>query len=79
MKAKQLIQELLKLDPNTVVFIASDAEGNSYSVVSDVNTENGNLAFNGKTDNSSVEFGVLVDDGSEDKVFKRPAAILYPV
>jgi hypothetical protein len=44
-----------------------------------VNTENRNLAFNGKTDNSSVEFGVLVDDGSEDKVFKRPAAILYPV
>lgn len=79
MKAKQLIQELLKLDPNTVVFIASDAEGNSYSAVSDVNTENRNLAFNGKTDNSSVEFGVLVDDGSEDKVFKRPAAILYPV
>lgn len=79
MKAKQLIQELLKLDPNTVVFIASDAEGNSYSVVSDVDTENRNLAFNGKTNNSSVEFGVLVDDGSEDKVFKRPAAILYPV
>ena len=46
MKAKQLIQELLKLDPNTVVFIASDAEGNSYSVVSDVDTENRNLAFN---------------------------------
>lgn len=79
MKAKQLIQELLKLDPNTVVFIASDAEGNSYSAASDVYTENRNLSFNGKTDNSSVEFGVLVDDGSEDKVFKRPAAILYPV
>lgn len=79
MKTKQLIQELLKLDPNTVVFIASDAEGNSYSAVSDVYTENRNLAFNGKTGNSSVEFGVLVENGSEGKVFKRPAAILFPV
>jgi len=79
MKAKQLIQELLKLDPNTTVFIASDAEGNGFSVISDVDTENGNLAFNGKTNGGGVEFGVLVDDGSEDKVFKRPAAILYPV
>ena len=79
MKAKQLIQELLELDPNTTVFIASDAEGNSYSVVSEVHTANRNLAFNGKTDNSSVEFWALVDDGSEDKVFKRQAAILYPV
>ena len=78
MKVKKLIQELSKLNPNATVFIASDAEGNSYSPVDEVDTENGNLAFNGKTDNSSVEFGVLVDDGSEDKVFKRPAAILYP-
>ena len=79
MKVKKLIDELLKLEPNATVFIASDAEGNAYSVVCEVHTENGNLAFNGKTDNSSVEFGVLVDDGSEVKVFKKPAAILYPV
>jgi len=79
MKAKQLIQELLKLDPNTTVFIASDAEGNCFSVISDVDTENRNLAFNGKADSSSVEFGVLVRDRSKDKVFKKPAAILYPV
>ena len=79
MKAKQLIQELLELDPNTTIFIASDAEGNSYSMIIEVHTENRNLAFNGKTGSGSVEFGVLVDDGSEGKVFKKPAAILYPV
>lgn len=79
MKVKKLIQELQKLNPDTTVFIASDAEGNSYSVVSDVCDEGGNLAFNGKTGNSHVEFGVLKNDGSEDKVFKKPAAILYPV
>ena len=79
MKVKKLIDELSKLDPNTMVFLASDAEGNGFSVISDVCTENGNLAFNGKTNYGGVEFGVLVHDGSCDKVFKRPAAILYPV
>lgn len=79
MKVKKLIQELSKLNPNTTVFIASDAEGNSYSQVDEVDTENGNLAFGGYPHSDDVVFGVLKDDGSGDEVFKKPAAILYPV
>jgi hypothetical protein len=79
MKVKKLIEELSKLNPNTTVFIASDAEGNSFSAITSIYDENGNLAFNGKTDSSGVEFGVLVGDELIDNVFKRQAVILFPV
>lgn len=78
MKVKAFIKQLKKLNQDATVFISSDAEGNRYGLLSEIHDEGGNLAFNGKTDDAYVDFGVLKDDGSEDPVYKRPAVILYP-
>jgi hypothetical protein len=37
MKVKELIAELQKLDPETLVVLAKDAEGNGYKSLADVN------------------------------------------
>lgn len=78
MKVSKLIKLLEEVNQDAEVFLSSDAGGNSFSTVADVHDEGGNLAFNGKTTNEHVIFGVLQDDGSEDPVYKKPAVILHP-
>ena len=79
MKVKTLIKQLQKLNQDATVFIASDAEGNAFSAIDDVNDEGGDLAFNGERSAGYVEFGVLKENSSQDPVYKKPAVILYPV
>lgn len=80
MKAKQLIQELLKLDPNTTVIVSSDMEGNNYSVLRDVYSDDGNLSYNGQTSTSAgLETGVIKPGELDAPIFKRPAVILFPI
>ncbi len=40
MKVKQLIKKLLKCDQNADVILSSDAEGNSYTLLSEVDGSN---------------------------------------
>ena len=80
MKVKKLIQELSKLDPNATVIVSSDMEGNNYSVLRDVYSDDGNMSYNGQTSTSAgLETGVIKPDGTGEPVFKRPAVILYPI
>lgn len=39
MKVKKLIKKLMKLDPDSIVVMASDAEGNKFSPLSDTTEE----------------------------------------
>ena len=65
---RELITRLMQADPDAIVVMASDAEGNGYSPLSDVER-----AF--YRPNTSWSGDVVESD--EGGVF--PAAVLYPV
>jgi hypothetical protein len=80
MKVKELINELSKLDPNWVVVLSADEEGNSYSELDGLDTNaifaNRQVYIRELTGNLE-EAGYGVDDQYHGKNGKN-AVVLYP-
>lgn len=71
MKVKQLIKKLQKVNPEALVVLSSDSEGNNFSILCDV--IDSNESFSPSTNN-------FYDDGSELEIPKdaKLAVILFP-
>lgn len=68
MKVKKLIKLLKDFDPNAIVIVSSDAEGNKFSPMEDI-SEHHYKGINGWS-------GELVQEGEIDS---EPAIVLWPV
>lgn len=78
MKVKELIKVLVGLDPNLLVVMSRDAEGNGYGVLRGVgvgmNFEDGEVFFTELTD-ELIEQGYGEEDVQEGGT---PAVVLWP-
>ncbi len=82
MKVKQLIKLLQKEDPDRIVVVASDAEGNNYSPLSDITTG----AYDPETTYSGVyglekltKAGIKLGYSEEDVIKGKKALCLHPI
>jgi len=80
MKVKELIKLLQKTDPNRLVVMSCDAEGNGYSVLAGGNE----IAFNEEEGEVGLEFLTEKDEAqgySDEDVMHdgKPAFVLCPV
>lgn len=68
MTVKELITELQKLDPNRIVIMSKDAEGNGFSPLAELETAD------------CIEYSAfeveLVEDGCSEE--GEPAVVLWP-
>lgn len=79
LKVKDLIEQLAKLDPEAVVIMQRDSEGNGYAPCS-------GAEGNGAWDDDEGEYGyaVLTDElrqqgyAEEDTVRGQPAVVIWP-
>lgn len=81
MKVEKLIKILSKLDPKAEVILSSDMEGNYFSVLDSIDSDN--VAYNKKE--GHVEVGIkeltqeMADLGyTQEDVAKKPCVILFP-
>ena len=71
MKIKQLIKLLEKEDPNRIVLIASDSEGNSYHLF-------GGFFGLANCQKNGHEYEIWDEDDEEEERKGKPAFVLYP-
>ena len=78
MKVRQLIAELQKLDPNALVVLACDAEGNGYSEFCQV--EDNSMFCDGEVGLEKLTDECERQGFTEDDVMKegKKAVVLYP-
>lgn len=77
MTNKQLIAKLSKLDPNLIVVMASDSEGNGFSPLSSLDT--GCSYKDGEVGLKELTPQDVKNGYSEEDVLKgKPAVVLYP-
>ena len=78
MKVKELIEELSKLDPEALVVLSRDEEGNGYSELADIAS---NYKFNGEDIGHAKLTPKLKKQGyTEEDVMEAgdPCVILWP-
>lgn len=80
MKIKNLIKELQKLNPEAEVIIASDSEGNTYKVLTEIYTSEG-LKFEKRDGEINL---MALEEAEEDeelgRIYKtmKDCFVLYP-
>lgn len=86
MKVRELIEELEKLDKDTLVVLQSDSEGNGFSLLAGVDGHNNVYVEDGWS--GYVKLAELDDDlrdvgYTEDDVYEgedgQPCAVLWPI
>lgn len=77
MKVKELIEELKKLDPEKLVVMSSDGEGNSYDVLYQIDDDS--MYKDNEVGLAKLTPELEEEGYSEDDVIEgEPCIILYP-